>query len=590
MDVKKDIINDLYKSTCAVVLLSILAAAIGNAIDGMIIGNFLGSNSIAAFGFTIPYQKFVMIFPSTLALGMQIICTKKLSAGKIDESNGVFSLAMGLAMVLEFAFLAGVFIFPEQIASLLGVPENEGGGGVRAEVIDYLQAFSLGLPAMAFVIISIPVMQLDSDRQRTVTAIMIESVTNVVGDLLNVFYLDAGMWGIGLATSASYFVAAAFLAMHFFKTESQFKFSPANIKIAELKNILLNGMGPALGRAASMLQANFLNHVAVGIGGTASVAALAIWNNLLSLIETLPKSQAQAIQQISGMLIGESDRTSILRLAKIAIKFSLQVSLLVAVILIFAAPLIVNLYISGEDIEVTTMSVEAVRWMAMTLAVMAINQILYYFYAAYGRFTLVSATAVADNILFIVPLVLVMTHFFGVTGIWAAFLLSKLAMLLAIIVGVWIYNRKISFRLEDLLLLSEDFGSPKNPQINVTVTSQKEVEKLSEQVQNFCENNGIDGKRSLRAAICIEEMARNIVEHGFADGKKHSVDIRVIIQGDEVTIRLRDDCRPFNPKKWHEIHNPENKTDNIGVRMVFAIARDVKYISILKLNCLIIKI
>ena len=588
MNNKKSILDSLYKTTFAVVLMSLIASSIGNVIDGMIIGKFLGNESIAAFGFTIPYQKFVMIFPSLIALGMQIICTKKLSAGKIDELNGTFSLAMSLSIGGAFIVLAAVFIFPEQIANILGVPEND--EVFRAEVIDYLQAFSLGLPAMAFVIISIPVMQLDSDRQRTVTAIIIESVTNVVGDLLNVFYLDAGMWGIGLATSASYFVAAAFLAMHFFKTESQFKFSPANIKIAELKNILLNGMSPAMGRAASMLQANFLNHVAVGIGGNASVAALAIWNNLLSLIETLPKSQAQAMQQISGMLIGESDRTSILRLLKIAIKFSLQVSLLVAVILIFAAPLIINLYISGEDIEVTTMSVEAVRWMAMTLAVMAINQILYYFYAAYGRFTLVSANAVADNILFIVPLVLVMTHFFGMTGIWAAFLMSKLAMLLAIIVGVWIYNRKISFRLEDLLLLPEDFDSQKNPQINVTVTSQKEVEKLSEQVQNFCENNGVDGKRSLRAAICIEEMARNIVEHGFADGKKHSVDIRVIIQGDEVTIRLRDDCRPFNPKKWHEIHNPENKIDNIGIRMVFAIARDVKYISILKLNCLIIKI
>ncbi len=183
-----------------------------------------------------------------------------------------------------------------------------------------------------------------------------------------------------------------------------------------------------------------------------------------------------------------------------------------------------------------------------------------------------------------------MTHFFGMTGIWAAFMLNKLAVLLSIIVGGWIYNKKFSFRLEDLLLLPEDFGSPKNPQINITVYSQEDVEKLSEQVQNFCEDNGVDAKRSLRAAICIEEMARNIVEHGFADGRKHSIDIRVIIRGDEVTIRLRDDCRPFNPKKWYEIHHPENPEDNIGIRMVFAIARDVNYVSILKLNYLTIKI
>ena len=102
--------------------------------------------------------------------------------------------------------------------------------------------------------------------------------------------------------------------MHFFKPEAQFKFSTVNIKIAELKYVLLNGMSPALGRTAAMLQATFMNHVAVGIGGHPSVAALAIWNNLLPLIETLPRSQAQAVQAIGGMLIGENDRISILRL------------------------------------------------------------------------------------------------------------------------------------------------------------------------------------------------------------------------------------------------------------------------------------
>ena len=588
MSDKKGIIGDLYKSTCAVFLLSILASAIGNAIDGIVIGHFFGSKSIAAFGFTFPWQKLVLIFPGTLALGMQIICTKKLSGGKLDESNGVFSLAMGLALVIEFAFLAGVFLFPEHIAKMLGVPENS--GDIRAEVIDYLQAFSLGLPAVAAVIILTPIMQLDSDRQRTITAVVILSVTNIAGDLINVLYLGAGMWGIGLATSVSYFVSAAFLVMHFFKPEAQFKFSTVNIKIAELKYVLLNGMSPALGRTAAMLQATFMNHVAVGIGGHPSVAALAIWNNLLPLIETLPRSQAQAVQAIGGMLIGENDRISILRLMKIAIKISLQISLLIVVILTFAAPLIVNLYISGEEVEVTAMAVEAVHWMAPTLALLAVNKLFHYFYTAYGRFTLVSTIAIVDNILFVVPLVLLMTHFFGMTGIWAAFMLNKLAVLLSIIVGGWIYNRKISFSLEDMLLLPKDFGSPNNPQINITVYSQAEVEKLSEQVQNFCEDNGVDAKRSLRAAICIEEMARNIVEYGFEDGTKHSIDIRVIICGDEVTIRLRDDCRPFNPKKWHEIHNPENPVDNIGIRMVFAIARDVNYVSILKLNYLTIKI
>ena len=50
-------------------------------------------------------------------------------------------------------------------------------------------------------------------------------------------------------------------------------------------------------------------------------------------------------------------------------------------------------------------------------------------------------------------------------------------------------------------------------------------------------------------------VAGNIVDYGFDDGKKHFVDVRVIVKGEQVIIRLRDDCRQFNPRKRMEIHN-----------------------------------
>lgn len=92
------------------------------------------------------------------------------------------------------------------------------------------------------------------------------------------------------------------------------------------------------------------------------------------------------------------------------------------------------------------------------------------------------------------------------------------------------------------------------------------------------------------ASMCIEEMAGNIVDYGFDDGKKHFVDICVIIKEDEVVIRMRDDCRHFDPKKQDELYNPEDPTAHIGIRLVRKIATEFKYVNVLKLNYLIIKI
>ena len=588
MDNQKNIIADLYKGTFTVFLMSMLATAIGNVIDGIIIGNMLGADSMAAFGFTNPYQKFTAIFPNIFALGMQILCSQKLGKGKLTEANGIFSLALSVALSLAIFFIAVTYIFPAQIADILGAEENL--GIIRAGAIDYFQAFSLGLPAVAAVAILSPIMQLDSDRSRAITAVTILSASNVLGDLIAISYFGGTMWSIGIATTVSYYLATGFLILHFFKPTANFKFSFAHMQFSNLREMLLIGSPSALGRGASMLQSDFLNHVALSIGGGAGVAAVAIFNNIFSMIETFPKSQATAIQMIGGILIGEEDKKSISKLIKVTVKYSTIISLTTAGILILAAPLIADIYTPDSNSEVYEMVAESISWIAFTLLFMSFGEILQYFYQAYGRFNLVNIMAFTNNVLFVVPFVLLLTPHFQMTGIWAGFFLSKLAFLLAIIFGVCIYYKKITFKLENILLLPKDFGSPENPQMNMTVNFKDDDLSVSEVVEVFLEKHNISRKKTMYAAICVEEMVKNIFEHGFNDGKKHSIDIRIVVKGENAIIRIRDDCRAFNPKKWYEIYNSEDVTAHIGIRLVSKMAHEFNYINVLKLNNLIIKI
>jgi len=86
-------------------------------------------------------------------------------------------------------------------------------------------------------------------------------------------------------------------------------------------------------------------------------------------------------------------------------------------------------------------------------------------------------------------------------------------------------------------------------------------------------------------------MAGNIVEHGFTkDDKEHSVDVRVVHKGDDVILRLKDDCVPFDPAERRMLQDPDDPAKNIGIRMVFRLAKDVQYQSILGLNVLTIRV
>lgn len=84
-------------------------------------------------------------------------------------------------------------------------------------------------------------------------------------------------------------------------------------------------------------------------------------------------------------------------------------------------------------------------------------------------------------------------------------------------------------------------------------------------------------------------MAGNIVSYGFKDNEKHHVDIRVVAK-DGIILRIRDDCREFDPKKYLEQFSPEDKTKNIGIRMIAGIAKDMTYRRNAGINTLLIVI
>jgi anti-sigma regulatory factor (Ser/Thr protein kinase) len=142
------------------------------------------------------------------------------------------------------------------------------------------------------------------------------------------------------------------------------------------------------------------------------------------------------------------------------------------------------------------------------------------------------------------------------------------------------------------MAIPDDFGPSEQDRIDITVREMGDVEEVSVQVIDFCRMRGIDRRRAFFAGLALEEMAGNIVEHGYQmDSRpKHSIDIRVIHREEDVILRMRDDCRPFDPSKRELLLEPEDKAHNIGIRMIYRIAKEVEYKNLLGCNALTVKI
>ena len=145
---------------------------------------------------------------------------------------------------------------------------------------------------------------------------------------------------------------------------------------------------------------------------------------------------------------------------------------------------------------------------------------------------------------------------------------------------------------EAYMLLPKDFGIPEDHRIEQSLHSMDEVIALSERVVPFCIGCGIEKQEANRLALCVEEIAGNVIEHGFADGKPHHLDVRVLVKDGSVVLRTRDNCAKFDlreqAEKW--AYDPEHTEKNIGIHMIMRVAKDVSYANTMNTNNLIIKV
>ena len=432
-------------------------------------------------------------------------------------------------------------------------------------------------------------MQLDNDRRRAVLAVVVLSISNIAGDLINIFVLEGGLFGMGIATTISYLFAAGFLFLHFLKPTANFKFTLEEADLKNFREMFLIGSPVIMVNLSLVLRKNIFNRLTLNLTGSTGLAAYTILCNFSALLETFTEALVATVQMIAVIFIGERDGNSIRKLLNSAFRWTLTVTPIITVISFVAAPFIAEIY-TRNDPETYLQAVEAIRWFAPGLPLYTFALTFNRFYMAYGRFRLVSFLSVWNILLFSVPTAFVLSKFFGIHALWYTLFLNQAAYVLIVFVITCRFHKRITFKLEDYLLLPEDFDVSKDKQLNITVTNKAEVMGLSERAQSFCASSGIDERRSMFAGICIEEMAGNIVDYGFDDGEKHFIDVRVIVDGQQVIIRLRDDCRPFDPKKWEEIHNPEDPAAHIGIRLVKKFSTEFDYVNVLKLNNLIVKI
>ncbi|MGN1370476.1 MAG: MATE family efflux transporter [Aristaeellaceae bacterium] len=581
------IVKKAFLGTLVVMILSSLTVLLGMLIDGIVIRKCLGAKEMAAYGIAGPVFFLLAAVANIFSSGTQTICARSLGRGDVTNASKCFSTTIVTILLLSVILIPGFFYAAGFLPTLLGVSGED--QHLAKLVSDYIKGLSLGIPVLCFSSLFTSLLHLEGRKNLAFLATVIGSAVNVAGDFLCVYVFHGGMFGMALATSFSYLVSSGIMLTYYLQGKSIMKFSPRKAARSFARETAGTGLPSALSNVCMMLRTVVYNWLILTISTQAALSAYSIRTNMNNLYGAVGLGIGMTTLVIGGVVVGEGSLKDTRQLMKTAIKYSLEFNFIVCALIIVFAKQLVGIY-TTDPIE-SAFAVRAFYFSAISAPLATVNLVFMNYFQATKNMKLAHLVCLLDNFVYSCLAATVLGYLFGINGVWAAVPVGEILMMMTIYFLAWKHTGHMPRCLEDLLFLPKDFDVPQEDRLECSCQNMESVVDASKAAYDFVLQKCGDREKANLIALCIEELAGNVIRWGFESEKKNAVDIRITYRG-QFTLRFRDNCKPFDPKKWLELNQLPEKdpSSNLGIRMTVQRMEDIQYMSTLKLNHLLIKL
>lgn len=570
--------------------IQILLASINSfneLISSFFANNYVGSLAMTAVGLYNPIYILILAPNTMLLTGAAIL------AGKYWGQNDQKRLQEVFSTSIIISFLIGVFFI-----LLLGFLGFFGLTGfittdktVAPIFNEYLLVQCIGIIPLVLGTLMSTFLSLENKGSRTIIATISYIVFNFIFHYIFVFIFKMEASGLSLASALANWVFFFIISQYFFTKKAHLRFSIKNLSKRELTSMMYVGYPKLLCKGYQTARGFILNLLLGIFVGAAGISGFAISRNIINFFWAVILGMLTVARMMISISVGEEDKQTLIN--SVSVMFRKFFPILVVInllIYIFAEP-IIKIFFSDFSDPAFKIAVWGLRIYAIYMPITIFSSLITCYEQVVENQNFVNSITILEELILTTVLALILIPTVGVYGVFLAFLFTYVILLLYMFIYAWVKQKKFPKDIETLLIVPKNFGAKEEDRMDITIKSIQEVVTIAEQIQPFCLDKGIDKRRSYIAALVLEEMAGNIIKHGFnKDKKSHYVEIRIVYKDDNLILRLKDNCIPFDPKSRQQLTNSEDVTKNIGLRIVFKIAKDIQYQNILGLNSLTIKI
>ena len=583
---KNQVLEKLFFKLLPVQILIFGMNSINSIVDGTIAGRYIDGKTVGVIGLFFAVVGIVSAISSVILGGGTVLSGRYIGAGDLEKTRGIFSLCLTLAFFIGSLISVICFVFPGEVAVFCGADES-----LKASVMQYSRGYSFGIIPMFLSQQLASYLQLESQSRRNYIGVGAMIFFNITLDILFVTVLRLDVLGLAYATSACNWIYLLVLLPYFISGKAQMKFSISNILWEKTFDLIKIGSPGALLQFCLAMRDLTLNRVILRYGGEVGLSSRASMGMVGGFFVALGVGGGTVIRMLASVYVGEEDKDSIKSLIKLALTKMMAMMFALMVFMVLIAGPMATIFFPDKTSEVYILTKQQFMIYALALPLILVVQIQTNYLQATGNNIAVHISSVVDGYFSVVIPSLILAPVMGALGVWWATPIGIVITALVYPIYACFYWKHIPKNVDEWLLFRNNFGVKDEDRLCINVNSMSDVIGSSEQIQNFVTSKGYAKRTAYFSSLAMEEMSGNIVNHGFnADNKDHNMDVRVVSKKDGIMLRIKDDCKPFDPVGMNRLLNPEDPSKNIGIRMVSKIADEFSYQNMLGLNVLTIKI
>lgn len=580
------LLTKLYFRLLPYQILLIVITAVNGIVDTLYASNVIGTTAMSAIGLFGPINLFLYVVSIILVSGTQILYGRYVTT-KREKLPGLFTVNLTIALGVSLLTTVVLAVAPGTGLTRLLVSQQP-----DLEMLNqYILGQAVGILPLVMGQQLFSFLSLQNQTRRTMIASVACFLSKVLFDHLLIVIFHMGTFGLGLGSSLSNWAFFGVQAVYFLREQSELRFSLRAWQRGEGAQIVKLGYPGAIARFGEMIRILIVNFLIMKYVGSVGISSFSASNSLLAIVWAVPFGMAAVCRMLFSISFGEEDRRSLVNTMKITLtKGMLLMCGIVALLVLLAEPLTRLFYRDPAD-PVYDMTVMGFRILPLCMPLSMIS-IHFASYAQTAEKRILSVVLpTVDGVIGVALFSFLLIPSMKMNGLYVANIGNGLLCAAVVTAAAWAARGRFPRSMEELLAIPEKIGVPENERIDISVNGMEEVVTVSRQINDFCLARGIDRRRAYFAGLCLEEMAGNVVRHGFGkDGKKNSIDIRVVHKGDDLILRIRDNCTAFNPSERASAMDPDDMGKNVGIRLVYRIAEDVSYQNLLGMNVLTIRI